>query len=144
MWLIACATVRKTDFIWSGAGQAVVKVAQINYVSRNQLDCTANLNFGLMCKKAKNCWALSTNFISVQLIVFFECKNSNHFKKGCMAKWLNETELQAFDLYQLLRFRVHYILLFQEWLYVMILNFPLFRCMFTWYNIVLKIIPIWM
>jgi hypothetical protein len=24
------------------------------------------------------------------------------------------------------------------------LNTPLFRCMFTWYNIVLKIIPIWM
>jgi hypothetical protein len=37
-------------------------VAQINYVSRNQLHCAANLNFGLMCKKAKHCWALSTNF----------------------------------------------------------------------------------
>ena len=42
--------------------QKDVKVAQINYVSRNQLHCTANLNFGLMCKKAKHCWALSTNF----------------------------------------------------------------------------------
>ena len=27
--------------------------------SRNQLHHTANLNFGLMCKKAKHCWALS-------------------------------------------------------------------------------------
>ena len=41
---------------------AMVKVAQIDYVSRNQLHCTVNLNFGLMCKKAKYCWALSTNF----------------------------------------------------------------------------------
>ena len=32
-----------------------VKVAQINDVLRNQLQCTANLNFGLMCKKAKHC-----------------------------------------------------------------------------------------
>jgi hypothetical protein len=35
---------------------------QINYVSRNQLNYTANLNFGLMCKKTKHCWVLSTNF----------------------------------------------------------------------------------
>ena len=40
----------------------LVKVAQINYVSRNHLHCTANLNFGLIFKKAKHCWALSTNF----------------------------------------------------------------------------------
>ena len=40
----------------------LVKVAQINYVSRNQLHCAANLNFGLMLKKAKHCWALSPNF----------------------------------------------------------------------------------
>ena len=40
----------------------VLKVAQINYVSRIQHHCTANLNFDLMCKKAKHCWALSTNF----------------------------------------------------------------------------------
>ena len=32
-----------------------IKMAQINYDSRNQLLCTANLNFGLMCKKAKLC-----------------------------------------------------------------------------------------
>ena len=44
-------------------------MAQINYVSRNQLYYIANLNFGLMCKKAKHCWALSSNF-SVQLIFF--------------------------------------------------------------------------
>jgi hypothetical protein len=41
----------------------LVKVAQINYVSRNQLHCTANLNFGSMCKKAKHCWALSTKIL---------------------------------------------------------------------------------
>ena len=40
-----------------------VKVAQINYVLRNQLHCTANLNFGLMYKKAKHCWALSTKIL---------------------------------------------------------------------------------
>ena len=37
-----------------------IKVALINYVSRNQLHCTANLNFGLMCKKAKHCWGQKT------------------------------------------------------------------------------------
>ena len=34
-----------------------LKVAQINYVSRNQLHCTANFKFGLMYKKAKHCIA---------------------------------------------------------------------------------------
>ena len=49
-----------------------LKVAQINYVSRNQLHCTANLNFGLMCKKAKHCWAfLSTNFSFLLSWYFF-------------------------------------------------------------------------
>jgi len=48
-----------------------VKLTQFNYVSRNQLQSAANLNFGLMGKKAKHCWALSTNF-SVQLIVFLD------------------------------------------------------------------------
>jgi hypothetical protein len=43
----------------------LLKVAQINYVTRNQLHCTANLNFGLMRKKAKL-------FISVQLIFFLD------------------------------------------------------------------------
>ena len=41
----------------------MIKVTQINYVSRNQLHSTTNLNFGLMGKKAKHCWALSTNFL---------------------------------------------------------------------------------
>ena len=40
-----------------------LKVTQINYVSRNQLHSTANLNFGLMGKNAKHCWVLSTNFL---------------------------------------------------------------------------------
>ena len=66
-----------------------VKVVQINYVSRNQLHCTANLNFGLMCKKAKYCWDLSTNFLflfSWSFFLIMVCfllnwrKNSNHFK----------------------------------------------------------------
>jgi hypothetical protein len=47
-------------------------VAQINYVSRNQLHCTANLNFGLMCKKAKIAGLFNKLFISVQLIVFLD------------------------------------------------------------------------
>ena len=72
---------------------AQVKVAQINYVSRNQLHSTANLNFGLMCKKAKHCWALSTNF-SVQLIVFLDhvlllaelAQKFKLFQNSCMAK----------------------------------------------------------
>ena len=48
-----------------------VKVTQINYVSRNQLHSTANLNFGLMGKKAKHCWALSTNFSILFSFFFF-------------------------------------------------------------------------
>ena len=43
--------------------QGEINVAQINYVSRNQLHCTAILDFGLMYKKTKHCWALSTNFL---------------------------------------------------------------------------------
>jgi hypothetical protein len=52
-------------FFWSQNWRTFyhLKVAQINYVSRNQLHCTANLNFGSMCKTAKHCWALSTNFL---------------------------------------------------------------------------------
>ena len=72
-----------------------LKVAQIKYVSRNQLHCTAKLNFGLMCKKAKHCWVLSTNFfIYVQLIVFLDhvllpAELAQKFKllqNSCMAK----------------------------------------------------------
>jgi len=62
-----------SETLSKGAFLLHLKVAQINYVSRNQLHCTANFNFGLMCKKAKHSWALSTNFfISVQLIVFLD------------------------------------------------------------------------
>ena len=39
----------------------------LDYSKESTSPYTANLNFGLMCKKAKHCWALSTNF-SVQLI----------------------------------------------------------------------------
>ena len=42
--------------------QHVLKVTQVNYVSRNQLHHTANLNLGLMRKKANHCWVLKTNF----------------------------------------------------------------------------------
>ena len=45
--------------IWILARVMELKVAQINYVSRNQLHCTENLNFGLMCKKAKHCSVLA-------------------------------------------------------------------------------------
>ena len=64
-----------------------VKVTQINYVSRNQLHSTANLNFGLMCKKGKTFLSFIINF-SVQLIVLLDhvlllaelAQNSNYFK----------------------------------------------------------------
>ena len=48
-----------------------VKVAQINYVSRNQLHCTANVNFGLMCKNTLLDF-VNKLFISVQLMVFLD------------------------------------------------------------------------
>ena len=41
-----------------------VKVALINYGSRNQLHCTANLNFGLICKKAKHTWCVVNKLFS--------------------------------------------------------------------------------
>jgi hypothetical protein len=44
-----------------------LKVAQINYVSRNQLQCTANLNFGKTLLGFVN-----KLFISVQLIFFLD------------------------------------------------------------------------
>ena len=48
-------------------------MAQINYVSRNQLHCTANLKFGLMCIKSKTLLVFVNKlFISVQLIVFLD------------------------------------------------------------------------
>ena len=50
-----------------------IKVAQIDYVSRNQLHCTANLNFGLMCKKDKTLLGFFNKlFSSVQLIFFLD------------------------------------------------------------------------
>ena len=57
----------------------------------DQLHSTAN--FSLMCKKAKHCWALSTNF-SVQLIVFLDhvlllaelAQKFKLFQNSCMAK----------------------------------------------------------
>ena len=77
-------------------------MAQINYVSRNQLHCTANLNFGLMCKKAKHCWALSTNFLFLFSWYFFLImfcfllnwrKNSNYFK---IAVWQSDSTKRNF------------------------------------------------
>ena len=59
--------------------RSLLKVAQINYISRNQLHCTANLNFGLMCKKAKHCWALSTNLVMFCFLLNVP-KNSNSSK----------------------------------------------------------------
>ena len=75
-----------------------LKVAQIKYVSRNKLHCTANLNFGLMYKKAKHCF-----FIFVQLIYFLDyvlllaelAKKLKLLQNSCIAKWFHETELQG-------------------------------------------------
>ena len=62
---------------------------QINYVSKNQLHSTANLNFGLMGKEAKHCWVFSTNFSFLFSWFFFLImfcfllnwrKKSNYFK----------------------------------------------------------------
>ena len=58
-------------FSWATKNTFSVKVAQIYYVSKNQLHCTANLNFDFMCKKAKHGWALSTNFLFLFIWYFF-------------------------------------------------------------------------
>ena len=80
----------------------LVKVAQINYVSRNHLHCTANLNFGLIFKKAKHCWTLLTNFsflFSWYFFLIMFCfllnwrKNSNYFK---IAVWWSNSMKQNF------------------------------------------------
>ena len=41
----------------------IVNVTQIKHISRNQLHSAANFYFGLMGKKTKHCWALSTNLL---------------------------------------------------------------------------------
>ena len=61
-----------SKYPYLGFKHEFLKVAQIKHISRNQLHCPANLNFGLMCKKAKHCWALLTTNFSVQLIVFLD------------------------------------------------------------------------
>ena len=84
---------------WGEITFEVIKVAQINYVSKNKLHCTANLNFGLMCKKAKRCWALSTNFsflFSWSWSCFASCwigAKIQILQNSCMTKWFYETEL---------------------------------------------------
>ena len=62
------------DTNYARAQIQIVKLAQINYVSRNQLHCTENLNFGLMYKKAKHCRALPTNFLFLFQLTFFLIK----------------------------------------------------------------------
>ena len=83
-------------------------MAQINYVSRNQNYCTANLNFGLMCKKTKHCWALSTNifyFCSADIFswsYFASCRIGAKIQitqNSHMMKWFYETELRGIYLY---------------------------------------------
>ena len=54
---------RTKGFSLASLGDFYLKVTQINYVSRNQLHSTANLDFGSIGKKAKHCWALSTSFL---------------------------------------------------------------------------------
>ena len=66
----------------------MLKVAQINYVSRNQLHSAANLDFGLMCKKE------TLMGFSVQLILFLDhdlllaelAQKFKLFQNSCMAK----------------------------------------------------------
>ena len=85
----------------------LVKVTQINFVWRNQLHHTANLNYDLMCKKAKHCCVLSTNCFAQ----FSWSKAKHDFKKlsslaelvqkfkflqnSNMGKWFHETELRG-------------------------------------------------
>ena len=79
-------------------------MTQINYVSRNQLHCKANLNFDLM-------WLGFVNklFISVQLIVFLDhvlllaelAQKFKFLQNSCMAKRFHETELRGIYLYQM-------------------------------------------
>ena len=92
-------------FLIASIQTCLLKVTQINYLSRNQLHSTENLNFGLMGKKAKHCWALSTNF-SVQLIVFLGqvlllaelTQKLKFLHKSCMAKLFHETEQWGISL----------------------------------------------
>ena len=72
-------------------------MAQINYVSKNQLHWTANLNFDLIYKKAKHCWTLTINFLfpfSWYFFLIMFCfllnwqENSNYFK---IAVWLSDS-----------------------------------------------------
>ena len=49
-----------------------LKVAQINYFSRNQPHCTANLNFGLICKKAKHTGLCQQTFHFCSADIFFD------------------------------------------------------------------------
>ena len=105
-------------FLWPFQKTWALKTAQFNYISRNQLHCTANLNFGLMCKKAKHCWGfVNDHFISIQLIVFLDlvlllaelAKNSNYFK---IAVWRSERELQGFTCKSWFKSRTLTILFF--------------------------------
>ena len=87
---------------WNTLNLVFLKVAQVNYISRNQLHCTANLNLGLMYEKAKHCWALSTNFLFLFSWYFFLIifcfllnwrKNSNYFK---IAVWRSDSMKRNF------------------------------------------------
>ena len=85
---------------------ALLKMSQINYVSRNQLHCRANLNFGLISKKAKHYWALSTNFLFLFscVIVFLDhvllldvwAQKFKLLQNSCMAK-LQRKQRQQFE-----------------------------------------------
>ena len=76
------------------------------YVSRNQLHCTANLNSGLGCKKAKHCWALSQTLQSCSTDVFsWSCFAScwigakiQILQNSCMTKWFYKTEVREIYL----------------------------------------------
>ena len=84
-------------------------MAQINYVSRNQLHCMySKFEFWLDVSKGKTLLGFVNKlFISVQLIVFLDhvlllaalAQKFKLLQNRCMAKWFYETELWGIYLY---------------------------------------------
>ena len=83
--------------------QVQLKLTQINYISMNQLHHTANLSFGLMCKKTKHCWGCQQTFQfsrskakhdREKLSSLAELVQKFKFlQNSCMGKWFHEAEL---------------------------------------------------
>ena len=82
------------DWIWH------LKVDQINFLSRNQLHCTENLNFCLMCKKVKHCRAYHfCSADSFSCSCFASCWIGAKIQKNCVMKCFYETDLRGIYLY---------------------------------------------